>query len=48
MKVVGRGGRHARGAEQHFPAKVVAMHGAAGLTTFTLVLITATLATRQR
>ena len=45
--LVGRGGRHARGAEQHFPAKVVAMHGAIGLLTFTLVLITSTLATRQ-
>jgi hypothetical protein len=45
--LVGRGGRHARGAEQHFPAKVVAMHGMVGLTTFALVLITATMATRQ-
>jgi hypothetical protein len=45
--LVGRGGRHARGAEQHFPAKVVAMHGAVGLTTFTLVLMAATQA-RQR
>jgi len=40
--LVGRGGRHARGAEQHFPAKVVAVHGTIGLTTFTLVLIAAT------
>ena len=46
--LVGRGGRHARGAEQHFPARVVAMHGAVGLTTFALVLITATVATQQR
>jgi hypothetical protein len=38
---------HARGAEQHFPAKVVAMHGAVGLTTFTLVLIAATQASRH-
>ncbi len=45
--LVGRGGRHARGAEQSFPARVVAMHGAAGLTTFALVLVTATLATRH-
>jgi hypothetical protein len=45
--LVGRGGKHAKGAEQHFPAKVVAMHGAVGLTTFALVLITATLATRH-
>jgi hypothetical protein len=43
--LVGRGGRHARGAEQHFPAKVVAVHGAVGLTTFTVVLIAATQAT---
>jgi hypothetical protein len=45
--LVGRGGRHARGAEQHFPAKVVAMHGTVGLTTFTLVLIAATQASRH-
>ena len=43
--LVGRGGRHARGAEQHFPGKVVAIHGAVGLTTFALVLISATLGT---
>jgi energy-converting hydrogenase Eha subunit A len=43
--LVGRGGRHARGAEQHFPARVVAMHGTVGLTTFALVLIAATEAT---
>jgi hypothetical protein len=46
--LVGRGGRHARGAEQHFPARVVAMHGMVGLTTFAIVLIAATLATQQR
>ena len=40
--LVGRGGKHARGAEQHFPARVVAMHGTVGLTTFALVLIAAT------
>jgi hypothetical protein len=45
--LVGRGGRHARGAEQHFPARVVAMHGTVGLTTFMLVLIAATQATRH-
>ena len=45
--LVGRGGRHARGAEQHFPARIVAIHGAVGLTTFALVLITATLATKH-
>jgi hypothetical protein len=43
--LTGRGGRHARGAEQHFPGRVVAMHGAVGLTTFALVLISATLGT---
>jgi hypothetical protein len=46
--LTGRGGRHARGAEQQFPARIVAVHGAVGLTTFALVLITATLATGQR
>ncbi|HEY1619904.1 MAG TPA: hypothetical protein VGG25_19935 [Streptosporangiaceae bacterium] len=46
--LTGRGGRHARGAEQHFPARVVAMHGVVGLTTFALVLITATLASQHR
>ncbi|MGH3408044.1 MAG: hypothetical protein ACRDRJ_36920 [Streptosporangiaceae bacterium] len=46
--LVGRGGKHARGAEQHFPARVVAVHGMVGLATFALVLIASTLATRQR
>jgi hypothetical protein len=46
--LTGRGGKHARGAEQHFPAKIVATHGAVGLTTFALVLIAATLATQRR
>jgi hypothetical protein len=45
--LVGRGGKHARGTEQHFPARVAAMHGAVGLTTFTVVLIAATQATRR-
>jgi hypothetical protein len=45
--LVGRGGKHARGAEQHFPARIVAMHGTVGLTTFALVLISATLATKH-
>jgi hypothetical protein len=40
----GRGGRHARDASRRFPAKAIFLHGAFGLTTFTLVLITATLA----
>jgi hypothetical protein len=39
--LVGRGGRHARGAEQHFPGRVVAVHGTVGLATFALVLIAA-------
>jgi hypothetical protein len=42
--LTGRGGRHARGAEQSFPARVAALHGAVGLTTFALVLITASMA----
>jgi hypothetical protein len=45
--LVGRGGKHARGAEQHFPAGIVALHGMVGLMTFALVLIAATVATRQ-
>ena len=45
--LTGRGGRHARGAEQHFPGRVVAMHGTVGLATFALVLIASTVATRQ-
>ena len=46
--LVGRGGRHARGAEQHVPAVVVVVHGAAGLTTFALVVAALTLAARPR
>ncbi|WP_239513704.1 hypothetical protein [Streptosporangium sp. 'caverna'] len=38
------GGRHARGAEQRFPMIAVLLHGAAGLTTFVLVLLTAAVA----
>jgi hypothetical protein len=45
--LVGRGGRHARGAEQRFPARIVVMHGSVGLTTFALVLFTLTLAGQQ-
>jgi hypothetical protein len=45
--LVGRGGRHARGAEQQFPARIVATHGVVGLTTFALVLIASTLATNH-
>ncbi len=43
---LGRSGRHARGAEQRFPAKLAAAHGTVGLATFALVLIAATRATR--
>jgi hypothetical protein len=39
--LVGRGGRHARGAEQAFPAVAVAVHGTVGVATFILVLLTA-------
>ncbi|TDD66970.1 hypothetical protein [Actinomadura rubrisoli] len=39
--LVGRGGRHARGAEQAFPAAAVAVHGLVAVTTFVLVLLTA-------
>ena len=42
--LAGRGGRHARGAEQHFPLAAVAVHGTVGLTTFILVLMVASLA----
>lgn len=37
----GRGGRHARGAEQSFPLVAVAMHGAVAVATFVLVLLSA-------
>jgi hypothetical protein len=43
----GQGGKHARGAEQHAPAWVAAMHGTAGLTAFAVVLVAATVATRR-
>jgi hypothetical protein len=39
--LVGRGGRHARGAEQHFPVRAVVVHGLVGLSTYVLVLVTA-------
>lgn len=39
--LVGRGGRHARGAEQAFPAAAVAVHGAVAVATFVLVFLTA-------
>lgn len=43
----GWGGRHAHAAGERFPAKVVALHVVVGLTTFTLVLITAALAMQR-
>ncbi|MFF4241742.1 hypothetical protein [Actinomadura geliboluensis] len=39
--LVGRGGRHARGAEQAFPAAAVAVHGAVAVTTVVLVFLAA-------
>jgi hypothetical protein len=45
--LVGRGGKHARGAEQQFPARIVSIHGVVGLVTFALVLIASTLATNH-
>ncbi|NAS21674.1 hypothetical protein GT755_08245 [Herbidospora sp. NEAU-GS84] len=40
------GGRHARGAETHFPAVAVGLHGLAGVCTFVLALLTAAELTR--
>ncbi|WP_066939215.1 hypothetical protein [Microtetraspora fusca] len=40
------GGRHARGAERRFPVVAVALHGIAGVATFVLVLLAATMADR--
>ncbi|MFD1537841.1 hypothetical protein [Nonomuraea guangzhouensis] len=37
-------GRHARGAERRFPLLAVLLHGLAGVATFVLVLLTASLA----
>jgi hypothetical protein len=45
--LVGRGGRHARGTEQAFPATAVLLHGAVAVTTFVLVFLTAMEATRS-
>ncbi|MDL4774777.1 MULTISPECIES: hypothetical protein [Thermomonosporaceae] len=39
--LVGRGGRHARGAEQAFPAAAVAVHGLVAVATVVLVFLTA-------
>jgi hypothetical protein len=45
--LVGRGGRHARGAEEGLPLAAVLVHGTVGLTTFVLVLVVAELASRH-
>ncbi|MEV0968005.1 hypothetical protein [Microtetraspora glauca] len=37
-------GRHARGAERRFPVIAVVLHGVAGVSTFVLVLLTASMA----
>ena len=42
--LVGRGGRHASSTGQRVPARLVLLHGAAGLATFALALIAANLA----
>jgi hypothetical protein len=39
--LVGRGGRHARGAEQEVPIIAVVVHGGVAIMTFVLVLFTA-------
>ncbi|GAA4611582.1 hypothetical protein GCM10023195_49120 [Actinoallomurus liliacearum] len=39
--LTGRGGKHARGAEQHFPLLGVLAHGTVAILTFVLVLFTA-------
>ncbi len=39
-----RSGRHARGAGRHFPVTAVALHVVAGLITFILVLLVASVA----
>jgi len=44
--LVGRG-RHARGAEQAFPAAAVAVHGVVAVTTVVLVFLTAIEVTRD-
>jgi hypothetical protein len=41
--LVGRGGRHARGAEHKMPVVAVVVHGGVAITTFVLVLFTALL-----
>ena len=45
--LTGRGGRHARGAEQDFPALAVLAHGAVAVLTFVLVLLAAIAVSRR-
>lgn len=45
--LTGRGGRHARGAEQEFPALAVLAHGAVAVLTFVLVLLAAIAVSRR-
>lgn len=45
--LTGRGGRHARGAQQSSPPYGVLVHGLGGIVTFALVLITATIASQR-
>lgn len=45
--VSGEGGRHARGGEQGRPPASVVVHGVAGVATFALVLVTATIASQR-
>ncbi|RFU36490.1 hypothetical protein DZF91_37800 [Actinomadura logoneensis] len=42
-----RGGRHARGADQRFPATAVVVHGLVAVTTFVLVLFASLTAARR-
>jgi hypothetical protein len=44
--LVGRGGRHARGAADRFPVAVLLLHGLGALATFALALIAAGMAGR--
>ena len=45
--LTGRGGKHARGAEQGFPLVAVVAHGAGAILTFVLVLLTAITVSRR-
>jgi hypothetical protein len=45
--ITGQGGRHARGGQQPVPPVAVVVHAVAGIATFALVLITATIASQH-